>query len=347
VTELAHRFNHDLCLTPTDRDAALTQWPTLNGLVPDERFVETFHELEIAAAFYKILVQRAGSIAVCLAAASLSGCVLDLAKFPWAHRLVPVLGVFGAGSFVCAFLASRFWRWRRRWLTARFSTEYLRAWHFDLLIRTAVSRGSQEGPLSRRGSELSAQLAELRNSAAAMMDRFTQGGPILSRTTPAPVGRGQIDCNVLEAFAELRLKHQLRYVTYKLSPDDQTFAGLSMALLDSASNTIAAWTLTGSVLLAIASAIVPAFVDGRGAIAAATLVLIVLAAAIRAWRGGFGIERQTENYRDYERLLTQLQTRWNSGSDTQKIAIAYEVESAAHEELRGFLRIHDEAQFIF
>ena len=70
--------------------------------------------------------------------------------------------------------------------------------------------------------------------------------------------------------------------------------------------------------------------------------------AVRAWRDGMSLEPEREQYQEMLHELELLTARWeNAIDDEQRFRIAEEVERAALEELRSFIRAHDRAQFLF
>jgi hypothetical protein len=289
-----------------------------------------------------------------LALLSFVGALSGLLGYRWAKEYMVALGISATASFDAAVLASRFCPWRRQWLLSRFATERLRQWYFQRLLDGAAVEEAVAGDdmrkkyLDDRSRELSFFIADLRSSVGARMANFQRGGSILDRANEPAQLPGQEDLRrqVLSAYYALRLRHQLDYATHKMSVDDQTFVGQSGEFLCVATDKIAAFTLVGSLLLALLSTSL--FLVEARRLAAGTLLLALCGVAVRAWRDGLAIGKDQERYADYRCKLEHLSTRWDSVKcDSERLALAREVEDASSDELRSFLRTHESAQFLF
>jgi hypothetical protein len=159
-----------------------------------------------------------------------------------------------------------------------------------------------------------------------------------------------VRAQLLEAYRVLRLDHQLEFAMYKLSVDDKTFAGLSLLALSNVAEQLAGATLALAKLklvLALGCAIVRLFVPFEWA-PIAGVSLAMTGVAVRVWRDGFAVEAERERYQELSHQLASLTARWESADDDeQRFRVAEEVERAALEELRTFIRSHEQAQFLF
>jgi hypothetical protein len=68
----------------------------------------------------------------------------------------------------------------------------------------------------------------------------------------------------------------------------------------------------------------------------------------RTWRDGFALEAEHERYQEMLHELELLTARWEiAENDKQRWRIAEELDRAGLEELRSFIRSHEQAQFLF
>ena len=240
-------------------------------------------------------------------------------------------------SLILALLASRYGPFRRRWLKHRFVTEVLRQWHFRGLLDAESA--------DQRNRDLSILLTNLAGSVGAKMDELAE-----LRRDPLgriPHARLPVDPNLrtqlLDAYRVLRLDHQRGFAMYKLSADEKTFAGLSLLALSNITNRLAGATL----VLALACSLARLFVPFAWA-PIAGVSLAVTGVAVRAWRDGLGLEQEKERYQEMLHELELLTARWeDAATEELRFRVAEEVEQAALEELRAFIRLHERAQFLF
>ena len=172
-------------------------------------------------------------------------------------------------------------------------------------------------------------------------------------TTPYSKDSSALE-RVFAAYKTLRLKHQADYAAHKLQKEtDQPFwkphkwpinvlkgrltaivsTCLLLALAVSAYIVVghfAHWPLSHSVA-------VPAFI----------LCLLVLNVATRAVLDGLAVREESQRYVDYAGEVRYLLTKFDSTHDPfEKLRLMQEMERAAVEELKSFLRAHSEARFI-
>jgi hypothetical protein len=79
----------------------------------------------------------------------------------------------------------------------------------------------------------------------------------------------------------------------------------------------------------------------------AAVVLAIVGVAVRAWRDGLALGEDRERYQDMRHRLELAVERWDTSKDEEQFQTAEEVEQVTLEELRGFLRSHARAQFLF
>lgn len=352
---MASLFNHDLLLDEMDQQNAKAQWPALDfAIIPSAAFQECFLSHEGRANVTKRAVHAIGSIAViCLLVVSLQSVVglaypgvVAAAVSKWFEGL----GLLG---FCFAVVASRFVL-RRHWLKSRFVTEVLRQWHFRRLLevdRIAVAAGDASAR-AKYEQERSASYEALVNTRLSEHQRaHAMRNLIESSLDPIkPVSHGdliKLDEELAQQWAdsyyELRLLYQHNYMAYKLSDDAKSLFGMSPKMLTWVTDVLAA----GTLMFALVLSCVQLFIEVPWA-PFVSLMLVIAGVGVRAWRDGLALTEEFESFEEAFQRLSLLEARWKASSDVRaKIDIAFEVETAALEELRAFLRKNMRAQFLF
>ena len=169
---------------------------------------------------------------------------------------------------------------------------------------------------------------------------YTLGNPTLGR--------------VFAAYRALRLKHQADYAAHKLQIATNVpfwkphkwpinllksrltavvSACLLLALAVSGYIVVGhfgEWPLAHSVAL-------PGFI----------LCLLVMNVATRAVLDGLAVREESQRYADYAGEVRYLLTKFEASHDSgEKLRLMQEMERAAVEELKSFLRAHSEARFV-
>jgi hypothetical protein len=345
---ITRRFNHDLLIEDDDQAAAARRWPTVAPALVDKPLVAAFKTHERRAKAHKRSVQMLGSAAVLLTLAALVGYVAELSIAAAGRDDIPRLAFLSELSaviaLVLAVLASRFGPFRRRWLKHRFVAEVLRQWHFRRLLDGDALTRLQAGA-DRTDEELSALMSRLSGTVGEKMDELSHQrrdplGPIPTARLPK---RAETRAQLLDAYRTLRLDHQREFAVHKLSTEDKTFAGLSLEALSTLTELVAGTSL----LLALVFAAARLMVTYAWAPVAA-LSLAVVGVAIRTWRDGIALESERERYHEMLYVLELLTERWEGAeTDEQRFRTAEEIERASVEELRSFIRSHEQAQFLF
>jgi hypothetical protein len=293
---------------------------------------------------------RVGFAAVLMMIASLVGSAAllsvasrgsDLAGLRVAIEIFAILGL------VCAVLASRYGPWRRPWLRNRFMTEVLRQWHFrGLLEGQVIDLAYQQSDqyLKDRQATLASKLNDLTNEVGQRMDHLAESGFDVLGRVPSPHLPHDSDARkqLLEAYRVLRLEHQLYFAHWKLSPADTTFLGLSSLALVGLSDLLAGATLLVALGISATRLLLP---FEWASVAAVSLA--IFGVGVRTWRDGLALGDERERYQEMRHRLQLVIDRWNTAStDERRFLAAEEVEQAALEELRGFIRSHERAQFL-
>ncbi len=343
------RFNHDLLVREEDQGAARERWPAVDHALIHPELIDIFLPHETRAKRLKRTIQWFGSIAVLVMLFALLGSSWHLYAHnssSWLRIIVEMSAILG---LLVAIFVSRYGPLRRRWLRNRFVTEILRVWHFRYLISTEFDRSGtkqvdRDRYVATRAKAFAAFIRQSDGSVGEKMSRL-----ITKREDPLgtiPVLRlpsDKIACEqLLEAYRVLRLDHQIEFAEYKLSADDRTLFGASCSLLVQVANLLAGTTL----LLAMVAAVLHLFLPLNW-LPLVAVSLAIAGVAVRAWRDGLGLEDERERYSEMLHRLESIKQRWDKSSTQEQLSLASELEHAAVEELRSFLRTHDKAQFLF
>lgn len=353
VFSVAHRFNNDIRFDDADLAELKARWPKIASLLVHPSLVEHFDEHERRAIQLKKRVHACGSCAVLLMVPALLYSILTT-PVPGEWTLwTPAVEVLSVVGIILAFLASSFSRWRRDWLKHRYMTEVLRQWHFANLldgasVADAMLDSGLEAYSARREATLEAFLTKHRGAVGEWVNRLrVSGDHILHTGTTADrvslPEDPEVRRELLEAYRELRLDHQLNYAVYKVSDEDRTILGRSGRSLQKMGQVIAGASLGGALLLSCG-----AIVQAKVELGAWALLLTVVGIAVRAWRDGLALDEEQERYEDTAQQLMTIKARWEeSAEDSAKLRLAEQIEELMRLELRSFLRAHYRAQFLF
>jgi hypothetical protein len=355
---ITRRFNHDIRLEDDDRAFAASHWSTVTHLLVNEPLITVFRGFDGDAKRDKRLIQWLGTASIVLMLVALCGAVIevrDSGRPPSQSFLAPstkgTIAISALFGLLASFAVSRYGPFRRRWLKNRFVTECLRIWHFRQMLDTQAIADSLQSDAKRydyithRDASFAAFLNDLDGTVGQKLDLLRDSGtdPITSsfevKVAANPAGLQQL----FEAYSTLRIAHQLEFAVYKLSPDDSTFLGISLIALLSGANFLAASTLAVALVLTLAgvlwpSALLPLLVS----------VLAIFGVAVRAWRDGLALKQEQEHYEDMKHRFETLKLRWlEAPDDSSRLRLSPDVEQAVLEELRSFLRIYEDARFVF
>jgi hypothetical protein len=155
VGRIYRKFNDDLLTNPGDIDYVTRQYPWLIPILDHPDLRDLFRQFDKQANTAKSRVRFLGPFAITCGATSLISTATQTLweSVPHSRAIALVLEFLG---LLAAFVATgTLWLgpWRNQWLEARFMTERLRQWHFQL----AVCRGPEvEALLSNERLNVSA-----------------------------------------------------------------------------------------------------------------------------------------------------------------------------------------------
>src|SRR5260221_2878764 len=137
TTQYGRIFNDDLLINEGDLQYAKEQFAEVFYILDHPELRAKFREYEAVANKAHRWVQRLGLVAVVCGTVAL----LSAATEPVWHavvykkRWITICEFVGMFAALIAGMSLLLGPWRKRWLEARFMTERLRHWHFQLLIR--------------------------------------------------------------------------------------------------------------------------------------------------------------------------------------------------------------------
>lgn len=365
----ARVFNDDLLTNAGDLEYAKKQFAEIFPLLDNAQLRGVFATYEERANKAKSWVRRLGLLAIFFGFAAL----LSAATEPlWAHTryarsFVIIFEVCGVIAALIAGGSAWLGPWRKRWLESRFMTERLRQWHFQLFIRRAKpieaafeNDGSESWKRFRMQREiwLNDFLHDYATKLDSRMESLAHDPDVANEWLHA---RAEIFKHnsaglpaLFDAYRRLRLLHQYDYVTHMLAPaNEHSFWELSKwsllrqeAFLGGAISSCFSATLICALgvisnrLLQLAPALDPL-------LASLTLVIAITGVALRTIKDGLGVTPEIERYRDYRGKIRRMLFQYDAARDQQtKLVLMEEMELAAVDELRGFLRTHLDARFI-
>jgi hypothetical protein len=362
-------FNDDLLTNPGDLKYAESQFPETFQLLDHPELRHTFATYEQTANRARAWVRWLGLLAV----ASGTIALLSAATEPLWHYLEyeKVLTIiFELCGLLAAIVAGgSLWLgpWRKRWLESRFMTERLRQWHFQLLIRKGSEIEALLGqPTPKSLETFKAQrkkwfddfLHDFVGKLDSRMDSLANDPDFSSDWLHQPPTHFSNNCHTLahvfEVYRRLRFDHQYDYATHKLSEstDRPLWQFLKWPLLRQES-AIRGWVSFCFIaaLLCSVGVIVNRYFEINPSIApylgGTTLAIAIVGVALRTIQEGLGITKDIERYRDYRGKVRRSLLYFDETTDQhKKLRLMEEMELAAVDELRGFLRTHRNAAFV-
>jgi hypothetical protein len=370
--DMEHQFNGDMLASAEDQQLAREEYPEIFHILDHPALREEFLWYDEVANTAKLWVHRVGLASVVLAAVALLGSALTpvfrlapeaperVFNALWWAEVGGVVGVtIAAGGIFLAKL-------KKNWLEARMMSEVLRLWHFQSFIcrgkqiESSCDTGNAKQPAEYQESRDKAfrvfqyEWSRALDSQLTRMIEQPQAGYQMLHDEPT---RFAPDSPVLEkifkAYRSMRFRHQDNYATHKL--DTQTDKPLRIlqwpaALLQERMQGMASFCLLGSLACSMIIVVGHLFhIEFANSIwlPAAIIVFLILNVAARAVQDGLGAPEELQRYNDYAGKIHYLLERFDASHDpAEKLELMAEMERAALEELKGFLRTHFEARFV-
>jgi hypothetical protein len=364
-----HIFNDDLLINDGDLEHAKFQFSEIFHVLDHPELRLVFLRYEEMANKARIRVRGMGLLAVlCGTVALLSTATESL----WHHwSLAWLVGmVFELAFFVAALIAvGGLWLgpWKKRWLECRLMTERLRQWHFQLLARRSSeveASCDQTNPNSvalfqaQRAKWFNDFIHGYRGKLDSQLVSFTSDldyaedwlHPLNanSNANSAVLGR------IFEAYRRLRFMHQCDFANHKMteSKDRKLWQFLKWPLLRQQAM-IRALVASCFVLALLCSA---AVIVNRvfeikltydNYFGSAAIVIAIIGVALRTLQDGLGVTKDIERYRDYRGKVSRLLLWFDATTDGKtRLKLMEEMELAVVDEMKDFLRTHQDAAFV-
>jgi len=358
-----HVFNDDLLMDDRNRAAVMARYKTVAHVLDHERLRELFQHYDGPATKAKRRGRLFGYISiVCILFAFI---IASLEHF-WSHvpeawpkilaGLAGVLGIAGAAIGSIGVLHSKK---KRQWLYGRLMTERLRQFHFQTMVRRLpqIRASLREGPdhpafVAARAEWLAAFEARFAGKldsqfAEVVQSEGSEGLWLHPRHAETEFGPDAPELNPLfEAYRELRIQHQLGYASRELSEFNRKGPRAHHTRLSTAS------VLCVGLLCFIHGGIVVLVLKGELAniekiLAALTIVIALLALAVRAVEQGLQPEREIERYQQYRSAVRAVLERFDlAKSQAEKLRVMSEMERLSYDEMRNFLITNSASRFV-
>jgi len=377
----AQKFNDDVLAAESDRAVAEHAFPHIMHVLDFPELRELLLAFDAPAKRAKRLRSLVGIVAIACGFAALCGAPVALLYdkvFPeWSRPVAAVSASLGVVSLLLGIVGALSGKSKQRWLSSRLMTERLRQFHFQAFAcRLPSILASTRGPKGRNEFLGSRQvwLADFRLAfeghlpaklRSTLDDEAAESVWLHPREELAPLPSGP-DATLLEVFAAyrvLRLEHQIQYANYRIGTVDGSLfsaAGRQLQWLRTCALSLIFVAFVINVGLAIVLWINPASAPALGGLSAARggastiaqlhvfiIWLFVGIAATRTLEEGLQPAREVERFRRYRSVMLSLLKRFDAAADPrEKVSIMRDAERVAYQEMRDFLRTHDEASFV-
>jgi hypothetical protein len=351
-------FRHNTDLEPPQD--YVDSLPRLKAVLRNQTLVETFEGYDRIADEKQRTLRWTGMASVWLGAIGLIGITTKLlmAALGAPHadplqRLKPVDVVgFVSEAFLLGSIGLAIGSWiartRASWLAARFMTERIRQWQFQLFLDGALMARAKSAPkaFEAERSRRWASFLSIAPGAEGAMNAFIDAQDL---DLFHPVTHGddpKTDEEVCRAYRDLRFQKQQAYFQH---------AREQFTAKDELWGAIAKWTLFTAILIAAAQLTVFALErSGRSVphtltiwMSAGALALVVVSLSVRVYRSAMGLSEQRERYESKFVRLVALRAAFEAAPTmTAKRVIMNEVERVETEELREFLRYMRKSSFV-
>jgi len=343
-------FVHNTDLNPGEEYLATV--PRVRLVLHHPALLKAFNDYDSIADSKQKVFRWSGTVSLLLAGISLTGIAVELllgalaVHVDW--KVTIVLELCAATSVLFA-LGPWLSRTRTQWLTARFMTEQIREWHFQLLLDGSLVSKAVAAPkdFEAERDKRWTRFMAIAPSAEGAMNSFVDAENIVLHHPVQPYGDSATAEESLRAYFDLRFQKQLAY--FKLMRE-------YFAVRDDWSESIARWMIffgllliAGQLALAIVrrSAETHALHQISETLFATAIVLVILSATVRVYRSAVAMSPQRERYETKWIRLVTLRVAYEKAPTVQKkLEVMKEVESVEVEELREFLRQMRRASYL-
>ncbi len=369
-TDGPQTFNNDLLVNDADQAWAKRHYPTLAPFLIFTELHEVFLPYDRDANAAKKKGWRFGVVAILLglfallaasAAPLLHGHIAEWFE----HALAIAAAAAGILGVMLAFFGGLHSGAKRAWLLNRLMTERLRQFQLQSLVLHATDIARAMGNSAAMRALLEKRLrwfeafrqhyeGRLPSRLAAILgdeageEVWTLDAPPADAAPLAPAEAANLE-RVFDAYRRLRFEHQIGYCDYKLRhPGGITMK--SPRSLAAAFGVAAIICIGGTLLIHLAVAGVVAvgiLKDIEPVLHVAAVWFALIALGIRAFEEGLRPRHEIERYLRYRADMKKLRDRFLAAPDVAgKLAAMHEAEEVSYEEMRDFLRTHQEALFV-
>ncbi|MCK5232332.1 MAG: hypothetical protein KAR13_18820, partial [Desulfobulbaceae bacterium] len=285
---------------------------------------------------------------------------------PWAVVIGSVSALAGILSVLIGWWGLLFSEKKREWLHNRLMTERLRQFHFQTIpcrfndIITSLKNQDTYKRLCEQWLETIKQRFEGHLNArytSVTSNTIDDSEVWLHECQSSNLAQENATKDelkqLLDAYRELRINHQLQYANYKLRQGSTVFT-------DASKKQGLIFKNTSLVLIVVVFAIhmVIAFMTAFGIsevlgevgmkiLHVAAIWVAITALASRALEEGLQPDREIERYEDYRLGVQSILNRYEAAQSlSEKISIMQEMERLSYDEMQNFLRTHDKARFV-
>ena len=378
-----HRYNDDLLLAQEARDRAQKEYPSVFHLLDNRELRDAFRPQNETANVAKRHAHVAGFWAVTLAFLALA---LAAGEPLWSHLAPPwpaTIAITSAALGVLSIFVSGVWlifgKRKTTWLHKRLFTERLRQFHFQAFVWRlpemvqSLRDGTefQHNYIKARNEWFEIVRDQLRVKGDAQMSALlhpTAAPPIwlhthaLAREPIVPGASVELQ-EIFRAYEVFRFDEQQGYSEFALrrtnNPDDTKknkfpwwYPGIDQPIKRKRSILNAIWIGALVALLLVHIGVLITHILGlqtwEGPWTHVTIVwLALLAVAAKTLSEGFALSSEIDRYEEYRAIVSGLKQAFHATeSPNTKVEIMMEMEKAAFEEMRAFLRSHHDATFI-
>jgi hypothetical protein len=339
-------FRHNTDLDPPE--AYLATVPRVRAALRNPELIGVFRHYDRIANSKQKLFRGLGMLSLVLACVSLLGIDAELcvaALYPAFHS-ARVTATFEFCALLSIAIASAALAagTRTQWLTARYLTETIRQWHFQMFLDGQLMTQAFADP-AKFQAELAIRWARLMNRAATAkgeMDSVLLSDAAELQHPLKPYGDAQTAEEAMRAYSDLRINKQLSYFTVS----KEVFVAH-----DGVSESLARWFLVSALLLAAAQLVLLKYAEpahaARVILFASAIACVIFTAVIRVYRSALAVPQQRERYETKWVRLVALQSAFDTAASSEKkLEIMKEAELTEMEEMREFLRQMRRASYI-
>jgi hypothetical protein len=376
-----HRYNDDLLLAQPARDRASLEHGNVFHLLDHRELRDAFRPQNDEANIAKRRAHVAGFWSVTLAFLALA---LAAGEPFWGRLASPapfIIAIFSGALGLISILISAVWlifgKRKAAWLHKRFFTERLRQYHFQAFVwrlpemAESLDNGedTKEKYREARNESFNVFLDDLNSKSDSQMSRLLDpAGPPRVWVNNVEFGREPEvpDANlqdIFRAYDIFRFDEQEGYADFVLrrsnKPDAASrrsfpwwYPGINQPIKRKRAVLTGVWIGALVSLIIVHVLIVVSNMGGWQAWQPAHLhVAIVwfalLAVGAKTLSEGLTLTREIERYEEYRAIVVGLKQAFQIATNPRtKVRIMMDMERAAFEEMRAFLRSHNDATFI-